>query len=58
MEMEVVVIFAAGDIRRGSPSQVVTAVGDGATTAISAAKFLQELRFLFKIDNNKEIVHR
>ena len=40
METEVPSIFAAGDVRSGSPRQVVTAVGDGATAAISAQKLL------------------
>lgn len=35
-------IFAAGDIRRNSPRQIASAVGDGATAAISAFKYLQE----------------
>ena len=35
-------IFAAGDIRRNSARQIVTAVGDGATAAMSAFKYLQE----------------
>lgn len=35
-------IFAAGDIRRKSTRQVVTAVGDGATAAMSAFRYLQE----------------
>ncbi|MHC1578127.1 MAG: thioredoxin-disulfide reductase [Dehalococcoidia bacterium] len=35
-------IFAAGDIRRNSPRQVASAVGDGATAAISALKYIQE----------------
>jgi len=35
-------IFAAGDIRRNSSRQVSTAVGDGATAAISAFKYLRE----------------
>jgi thioredoxin reductase (NADPH) len=34
-------IFAAGDIRRNSPRQVVVAVGDGATAAMSAFKYLK-----------------
>jgi thioredoxin reductase (NADPH) len=42
MESEVPYIFAAGDIRRGSPRQVVTAVGDGAIAAITAQRLLQE----------------
>jgi len=43
METEVPGIFAAGDIRSGSPKQVVTAVGDGATAGMSAQRFLQKL---------------
>lgn len=43
METEVPYILAAGDIRSGSPRQIVTAVGDGATAALSAEKLLQEL---------------
>ena len=35
-------IFAIGDIRKNSPRQVSTAVGDGATAAISAFKHLKE----------------
>jgi thioredoxin reductase (NADPH) len=42
MQTEVTGVFAAGDIRSGSPRQVVTAVGDGAVAAIAAQKFLQE----------------
>lgn len=42
METGVSNILAAGDIRKDSPRQVVTAVGDGATAAISAQRFLQE----------------
>ena len=34
-------IFAAGDIRRNSARQVAAAVGDGATAAVSAFKYLQ-----------------
>ena len=37
-------IFAAGDIRRNSARQIAAAVGDGATAAISAFKYLQEVR--------------
>jgi thioredoxin reductase (NADPH) len=40
METGVAGIFAAGDIRQGSPRQVTTACGDGATAAIQATKFL------------------
>ena len=34
-------IFAAGDIRRNSPRQIGAAVGDGATAAMSAFKYVQ-----------------
>jgi len=37
-------VFAAGDIRRNSPRQIAAAVGDGATAAISAFKYVQEGR--------------
>ncbi|MCJ7606065.1 MAG: FAD-dependent oxidoreductase [Dehalococcoidales bacterium] len=43
METGVPGIFAAGDIRSGSPRQVSTAVGDGATAAMAAQRFLQTL---------------
>ena len=33
-------VFAAGDIREKSPMQITTAVGDGATAALSAVKFI------------------
>jgi thioredoxin reductase (NADPH) len=42
MESGIPYIFAAGDIRSGSPRQVVTAVGDGAIAAITAQRLLQE----------------
>ena len=42
METAVPGILAAGDIRSGSPGQVSTAIGDGATAAIAAIRFLQE----------------
>jgi thioredoxin reductase (NADPH) len=42
MESEVPFILAAGDIRGGSPRQVVTAVGDGAIAAITAQRLIQE----------------
>jgi thioredoxin reductase (NADPH) len=42
MESEVPYILAAGDIRSGSPRQVVAAVGDGAVAAITAQRLLQE----------------
>jgi len=41
METEVAGIFAAGDIRHNSPCQVSTAVGDGATAALSLGKYLR-----------------
>lgn len=41
METEVPYVLAAGDIRSGSPRQVVTAVGDGAIAAITAEGLLQ-----------------
>jgi thioredoxin reductase (NADPH) len=42
MTSEVPYIFAAGDIRSGSPRQVAAAVGDGAIAAINAERLLQE----------------
>ncbi len=42
METEVPYVLAAGDIRSGSPQQVVAAVGDGAIAAITAQRLLQE----------------
>ena len=41
METSVPYVFAAGDIRSGSPRQVVTAVGDGAMAAISIQSLLR-----------------
>ncbi|MFC1973813.1 NAD(P)/FAD-dependent oxidoreductase [Chloroflexota bacterium] len=41
METKVPSIFAAGDIRRNSARQVITAAGDGAMAAISAEKFFR-----------------
>jgi len=41
METEVPGVLAAGDIRNGSPRQVVTAVGDGAIAAVTAQRLLQ-----------------
>ena len=40
METKMKGVFAAGDIRRNSSRQVITAAGDGATAAISAERFL------------------
>lgn len=42
METEIKGIFAAGDIRKNSSRQAITAAGDGATAAISAEKFLSQ----------------
>ncbi len=36
-------IFAAGDIRRDSARQIAAAVGDGATAALSAFRYLEEI---------------
>jgi len=44
METEAPGIFAAGDIRSGSPRQVSAAAGDGATAGIAAQRFLQGLK--------------
>lgn len=40
-ETETPYIFAAGDIRAGSPRLIATAVGDGAAAAIAAQRILQ-----------------
>ncbi len=42
MQTEVPYIFAAGDIRSGSPRQVAAAAGDGAIAAIRTERLLQE----------------
>jgi thioredoxin reductase (NADPH) len=44
METEIAGLFAAGDIRQGSPRQVIAAAGDGATAALSVERFLSEQR--------------
>jgi thioredoxin reductase (NADPH) len=36
-------VFAAGDIRRHSPRQIGSAIGDGVAAAMSAFKYIQEL---------------
>ncbi len=41
LETETPGIFAAGDIRGGSPCQVASAVGDGAVAAVAAQRMLQ-----------------
>jgi thioredoxin reductase (NADPH) len=43
METSVPGVFAAGDIRAGSPRQVSCSAGDGATAAISAEKYLSSI---------------
>jgi thioredoxin reductase (NADPH) len=40
METEIPGIFAAGDVRHHSPCQISTAVGDGATAALSVIRYL------------------
>ena len=42
MQTEIPGIFAAGDVRRNSPRQAITAAGDGAAAALSAEKFVNE----------------
>ena len=42
METEVPGIYAAGDVRKNSGRQAITAAGDGATAAIYAEKYLSE----------------
>jgi thioredoxin reductase (NADPH) len=42
METDIPGIYAAGDIRRNSARQVITAAGDGAAAAIYAYRFLNE----------------
>lgn len=41
METEIEGVYACGDVRINSPRQAVTAAGDGATSAISAYKYLR-----------------
>ncbi len=43
METEIPGVFAAGDIRHNSLMQITTAVGDGATAALSLERYLQSL---------------
>jgi len=43
METQIPYLFAAGDIRSGSPRQIATAVGDGAAAAVSVFRFLKEI---------------
>ena len=46
MKTKVGGIFAAGDIRQNSASQVVTAAGDGATAAIAAHRYISGREWL------------
>jgi|GEM_PF-2447830 thioredoxin reductase len=41
METNIPGVFAAGDVRRGAPRQLVTAAADGAVAALSALEYLQ-----------------
>jgi len=41
MQTNLANIFAAGDIRSNSWGQIVTAVGDGATAAISVQRLIE-----------------
>lgn len=43
METNIAGIFAAGDVRSGSPRQVAGAVGDGAIAGIFATRYLQQI---------------
>ncbi len=43
METEIPGVFAAGDIRHNSAMQIATAVGDGATAALSTGRYLASL---------------
>jgi len=43
MQTSLPYIFAIGDIRSNSPGQVATAIGDGATAAISVQRLLQSV---------------
>ena len=40
LETEIPGVFAAGDVRKASARQVITAVGDGATAAINVERYL------------------
>ena len=55
METEIQGVFAAGDIRKGSPRQIATAVGDGAIAGISALKYLQQEVQEFRVEGNETI---
>jgi thioredoxin reductase (NADPH) len=42
METRLAGVYAAGDVRRGAPRQIVTAAADGAVAALSAAEWLRD----------------
>jgi len=44
METSLPGLYAVGDIRQNSASQLVTAAGDGATAAISAFQYIKNKR--------------
>ena len=44
METKVPGIYAAGDVRQKAARQVVSAAGDGATAALAARRYLQQLK--------------
>lgn len=44
METEIAGVFAAGDVRKNSPRQIITAAADGATAALSTERFLSQHR--------------
>ncbi len=43
METSIPGVYAAGDIRHGSPRQVAAAIGDGTIAALAAQKFVREV---------------
>lgn len=45
METEIPGLYAAGDIRQNSASQLVTSAGDGATAAVAAFKYINSLNW-------------
>ena len=45
METEVPGVFAVGDIRQHSSSQLVSAAGDGATAALAALRYISSKKW-------------
>ena len=43
MQTSVPGLFAAGDIRKDAPKQVIVAAGDGAVAALSALSYIESL---------------